>query len=64
MDGSEDYLFDCFYIINELMDVNDKIKIIVDNNSNIHGNIKFNFESNKEEGGEYEIEEESDNEEF
>ena len=61
MDGSEDQLFEGFYIINKLADSN---KAKLENNSKNNRELNLNLEENDEEFGEYEIGEESDFEEI
>ena len=64
MDACEDYLFDDFYLLNDLMTLNQEKNIIADNNSKNNDNTNLNFELNKEEWDEYEIEEERCNEDI
>ena len=63
MDGSEDQLFDGFDIINQLIDLKNETNELFENKSKNNDALNLNLEENEEEGGDYEIEEESDSEE-
>jgi hypothetical protein len=62
MDGSDNQIYNGFDIINQLADLKYEPKVKLENNSKNNGDLNLNLEENDEEGGEYEIEEESDSE--
>ena len=63
MDGSEDQIFDGFDIINKLSNLKNEAKENLENNYTNNSELNLNLKENDEEGGEYELEEESDSEE-
>jgi hypothetical protein len=63
MDGSEDQIFDGFDIINQLEYLKNEANVKLENNSENNSGSNLNLDENEEEGGEYEIEEESHSEE-